>query len=192
MTWDFDTTQSPDGVSSVCHVLDSGQPVSYSTVIRLWQDEATFREFFRQMLISHGFSAMRWETPAVTRLSLQRPFECVLLDSPWLDVPPNPSPFQSYFNACEDGVVTFSNLGADAELVVPCPRSSTEDYSHLAAFLHSAPLSQQHRLWQEVGRAMQQRISDRPVWLSTAGGGVAWLHVRLDDRPKYYGWAAYR
>ncbi|MGI9175867.1 MAG: DUF6940 family protein [Rhodothermales bacterium] len=24
------------------------------------------------------------------------------------------------------------------------------------------------------------------MWLSTAGGGVSWLHVRLDSRPKYY------
>ncbi len=31
-----------------------------------------------------------------------------------------------------------------------------------------------------------------PVWLSTAGAGVSWLHVRLDDRPKYYGHGPYR
>jgi hypothetical protein len=39
---------------------------------------------------------------------------------------------------------------------------------------------------------MHQRVSAKPVWLSTAGGGVAWLHVRLDDRPKYYAHAPYR
>jgi len=39
---------------------------------------------------------------------------------------------------------------------------------------------------------MTRRLSSRPVWLSTAGGGVSWLHVRLDDRPKYYHHAAYR
>jgi hypothetical protein len=33
---------------------------------------------------------------------------------------------------------------------------------------------------------MAARVSTTPVWLSTAGAGVAWLHVRLDDRPKYY------
>ncbi|MFL6237620.1 MAG: DUF6940 family protein [Thermoanaerobaculia bacterium] len=29
---------------------------------------------------------------------------------------------------------------------------------------------------------------------STYGGGagVSWLHVRLDDRPKYYGYGPYR
>ena len=35
-------------------------------------------------------------------------------------------------------------------------------------------------------QALLQRLGARPVWLSTAGGGVDWLHVRLDDRPKYY------
>jgi hypothetical protein len=39
---------------------------------------------------------------------------------------------------------------------------------------------------------MAARLSARPVWLSTAGAGVAWLHVRLDDRPKYYGFDEYR
>ena len=32
---------------------------------------------------------------------------------------------------------------------------------------------------------VEARIDDRPLWLSTAGDGVAWLHVRLDQRPKY-------
>jgi hypothetical protein len=53
-------------------------------------------------------------------------------------------------------------------------------------------VAQQRALWQSVGEAMSRRIGARPVWLSTAGAGVAWLHVRLDDRPKYYGYAPYR
>lgn len=31
-----------------------------------------------------------------------------------------------------------------------------------------------------------------PFWLSTAGMGVSWLHVRLDERPKYYRFQEYR
>ena len=49
----------------------------------------------------------------------------------------------------------------------------------------------QHALWRTVGEAVSERITDRPLWLSTAGGGVAWLHVRLDSRPKYYGHTPY-
>jgi len=40
---------------------------------------------------------------------------------------------------------------------------------------------------------MQRRLTQPvPTWLSTAGGGVAWLHVRLDTRPKYYRYNPYR
>jgi hypothetical protein len=46
-------------------------------------------------------------------------------------------------------------------------------------------------LWRNVGETMQQRITDRPVWLNTAGGGVSWLHVRLDSWPKYYRFRPY-
>jgi len=77
-------------------------------------------------------------------------------------------------------------------MVVPCPDDPLSDYGHLAAFLRHSPEPQQHSLWELVGAAMHRRLGPRPVWLSTAGGGVAWLHVRLDDRPKYYGYAPYR
>jgi len=39
---------------------------------------------------------------------------------------------------------------------------------------------------------MQKQISDRPTWLSTAGLGVYWLHLRLDSRPKYYRYQPYK
>jgi hypothetical protein len=43
-----------------------------------------------------------------------------------------------------------------------------------------------------VGDAVARRLSSAPLWLSTSGLGVAWLHVRLDERPKYYTHAPYR
>ncbi|MGB1216866.1 MAG: DUF6940 family protein [Saprospiraceae bacterium] len=30
------------------------------------------------------------------------------------------------------------------------------------------------------------------MWLSTAGLGVYWLHIRMDNRPKYYKHKAYK
>jgi hypothetical protein len=85
----------------------------------------------------------------------------------------------------------FPNLGLDAILVVPYPIAAHSVYAHLATFLRKGPESQRHALWQAVGYTMAQRLSSAPIWLNTAGGGVAWLHVRLDSRPKYYVYSRY-
>src|SRR5262249_13567392 len=120
-------------------------------------------------------------------------FEFVILDSPGLARSPDKNAFSEHFGSeVEGGVVEFPNLGKDAIMVVPCPIAVPSAYGHLAAFVRQAPEAQQHALWQLVGSAMQRRLSTKPVWLSTAGAGVSWLHVRLDDRPKYYGHAPYR
>ncbi len=128
----------------------------------------------------------------MTAATISRPFEFVLLDSPGLARRPDAEAFAEHFRAGEAGVVTFANLGGDAILVVPCPVAEPSAYGHLAAFVRGAPEPQQHALWRSVDEAMARRIGTKPVWLSTAGAGVSWLHVRLDDRPKYYGYGPYR
>jgi hypothetical protein len=174
--------------------IDLGSsPVSYAEVLRRWQNDADFRSLFIGLLSDAPFSAFRWETPAITTPTANRPFEFVLLDSPGLASKPDAGAFAEHFDAAsETGVVEFANLGKDAIMVVPCPRAPLSAYGHLGAFVRQAPESQRHALWTLVGAAMQRRLSAKPVWLSTAGAGVSWLHVRLDDRPKYYGYAPYR
>jgi hypothetical protein len=98
-------------------------------------------------------------------------------------------PFAEHFRPGCD-VVIFDNLGGDATLVAPCP-DSTGNFAHLGSFTATASAERQDALWQAVGEALASRIGPRPVWLSTAGHGVAWLHVRLDSRPKYYRHAPY-
>jgi hypothetical protein len=169
------------------------QPVSYADVLRSWSDDAGFRSLFNAQLADAPYTAFRWETPPVTEATISRPFEFVLLDSPGLALRADPEAFAEHFEAAsEDGVVVFPNLGRDAIMVVPCPLAAPSSYGHLAAFVREAPDSQWHALWRSVGEAMARRVGARPVWLSSAGGGVSWLHVRLDDRPKYYGYGPYR
>jgi hypothetical protein len=191
--WTARTTGLPDG-RVIRFAIDIGPaPLSYSEVISYWQFDAGFRAFFIALLADSPFPVFRWETPAVTRATANRPFEFVLLDSPELAIDPDPAAFAGHFVAAAPGeVVEFPNLGGDAILVAPCPDDPISDFGHIAAYLRHAPEAQQHSLWKTVGAAMQRRLDSRPVWLSTAGGGVAWLHVRLDDRPKYYGYAPYR
>jgi hypothetical protein len=168
-------------------------PIPFAETIQLWKRDSDFRSFFIRTLADAPFSAFRWETPAITAATSNRPFEFVLLDSPSLARAPDENAFAKHFPESTDvEVVEFANLGRDAILIVPCPKTSPSAYVHLASFLRHARDSQKHALWQLVGDAMTRRLSDNPVWLSTARAGVAWLHIRLDDRPKYFAHAPYR
>ena len=175
-------------------ILRDGQLLSYSQFLKCVQDNASFREFYTGLLCEVPFDAFRWETRPLSSKTAGDPFEFVLVDSPELERPANRSDFQQHFNGCESEqqVVTFMNLGRNARLVVPCPTGNDAVYSHLASFLRGGPPKQILRLWQETGAAMTLAVQDDPLWLSTAGGGVAWLHVRIDKRPKYYAHKPYK
>ncbi len=168
------------------------QRLCMQDVLNAWQKDETFNTWFNTLLSKAPYRAFRWETPAVTANTLSMPFEFVLIDSPSLDRKPDQQAFAEHFRTRDKSVISFSNLGGDAVMVVPCPIAEPIAYGHLAAFVRQAPAAQQQELWVQVGRAMQQRVNAQPVWLSTAGAGVAWLHVRLDDRPKYYHHNPYR
>ena len=165
-------------------------PVSFGEFLDRLGADPVFRQDFVRILRNCPFSAFRWETPPVTRDTLDRPFEFVLLDAPGLARRPDSEAFSEHFTS--EPVVSFPNLGRNAILVVPCPQGPADSYGHLAAFVRHAPESQVDALWQRVAEEMHQRINSRPVWLSTAGGGVSWLHVRLDDEPKYFNHKPYR
>jgi len=181
------------GRGRVVNVDFENRPAKYSEVLHWWQDDAVFRTFFIALLADAPFSAFRWETPPITAASVGRPFEFVLLDSPGLASQPEPEAFAEHFRGPHNGdVVSFPNLNNDAILVVPCPLGPLSAYGHLAAFVREAPRAQNHSLWKLVGEILERRLGPRPVWLSTAGAGVSWLHVRLDQRPKYYGYTPYR
>ncbi len=177
-----------------CHryeVFRDREMLPFSDALQLWQTNDEFRAFFVGILAESPFKAYRWETPPLIRGTVGRPFEFVLVDSPGLDRPANDTAFHQYFSPAGHGVVSFESLGRDALMVVPSPRTDSSAYVHLAAFIRNGPTDQVDALWRLVGQYVEQRLDDRPVWLSTAGGGVAWLHVRLDSRPKYYSYSAY-
>ncbi len=165
---------------------------TFADVIRAWRSDADFRTFFNALLADAPYTAFRWETPPVTSATASRAFEFVLLDSPGLARRPDPEAFAKHFKKAKSDVIDFPNLGRDAIMVVPCPVADPSAYGHLAAFVREAPEAQRQTLWKSVGDVMARRVGAQPVWLSTAGAGVSWLHVRLDDRPKYYGYEPYR
>lgn len=169
------------------------EPATFAVVCNRWASDREFREQWIAALAGLPFEAYCWEAPPLTTRTMGREFHCVFVDSPGLGTPrADPQPFAEHFaRAPEGGVVVFQSLGKDAALIAPCPGNEDVDYAHLAVFTRSGTAVQNHALWEAVGTAAIERIGNNPTWLSTSGFGVAWLHVRLDTRPKYYRYRPY-
>jgi hypothetical protein len=164
---------------------------SFADVAGAWRSNRQFRSFWTSSLASARFDAYCWECPPVAQGTMDSPFECVFVSSPSLArMGIDRDAFAEHFTpGCE--VTTFENLGGDATLVAPCS-DEAGNFAHLGSFTATASAGRQDALWQAVGEALAARMGPRPLWLSTAGHGVAWLHVRLDSRPKYYRHDVYR
>ena len=146
------------------------------------------------------FQAVFFETKGCHDSNWQtKHFEFVLVDAPHLrpfaESSPDPLAFAEYMTAscCNSSEgCAFPNMSGDAQLIAPCAADASHNhvaYSHLAAFCRQAPASQVSRVWQLAAKEYQDRVNNsrsKSVWLSTSGMGIAWLHFRLDSRPKYY------
>ena len=103
----------------------------------------------------------------------------------------DPNAFAEYFDDGGEEIAVFANLSKDAILVAPHPVADPAAYGHLAAFVRLGPETQRQSFWRAVRATLGHRVGVKPVWLNTAGAGVSWLHVRLDDWPKYYRFKPY-
>lgn len=171
----------------------AGAPVDALDGWRLLREDAALRRALAEDLRAAPFASCYWETPPVRRDQRGRPFEWVVLDAPALArATPEPEVFAEPLSSGAD-VEAFPNLGGDARLVVPAARAPDAAYPHLLAFVRAAPAEQVDALFERVGREVVDWIerSADPLWVSTSGAGVAWLHVRLDARPKYITYRPY-
>ena len=169
------------------------RPFTFLEVLNGWRTDMAFRTFFLAELTAVATTAIFWEMPPITRSTLTRPYEFVAVHSPYLaTVAANNHPFAAQLAAVKGSVITFANLGGDATLVVPRAVTASIDYAHLATFLQNAPQSQKEALLRTLGEAVLAVAAERPLWISTSGLGVYWLHIRLDSRPKYYTHIPYR
>ena len=177
--------QSPDGMR-FCLKQD-GILLTFQEVLHLWQTDKVFRDFYLNILIEPDFQAYYWEHPGLVTAFLSKPYECVLMNSAYLDKRQvDPYSFIEFFNT-NQLIVDFDNLGKNARLIVPTPKDEDHHYKHLARFMRSPQTEQKHELLKQIGKIVLEYMSDtKTLWLSTAGAGVIWLHVRLDSRPKYY------
>lgn len=167
---------------------------TWREVIKGLAGSAPTRAAFTEALSKSEIDAAFWETPPVRAGAEAAPFEMVLVPSKELaGLEADPAPFGKHLER-RDPIATFTNLGADAQLVAPTSKGEPSAYPHLLRFLREAPDDQIDALWQALGAAVRTRLAGRcaPLWVSTNGTGVPWLHVRLDDQPKYIQHRPYR
>lgn len=175
-------------------ILARGRELTFRELFEHLETDAAFTEWYTGVLSGVSLRAFFWEYPPLTERNLDQSAEFVLIESSSLArLHPDPRPFEDQFARHPDALVlTFPNLGGDALLVVPAPVASHEAYPHLAAFLRGAPKPQTEALWKAAAKAVRENVGANPRWLSSAGLGVAWLHLRLDTSPKYYRFAPYK
>lgn len=175
------------------NIRSGSRDLSFREVIQLWRTSGTFRDFYLALLVNVTFSAIFWETPAMTRATLDQRYRFVCVHAPSLArISEDRYTFSEHFQrGTPGGVVTFGNLGGDSKLIAPVPAEG-RDFAHLASFVRSAEREQAHELLRSMAVEVERTLDDRPLWLSTSGLGVFYLHIRLDRRPKYYTYAPYR
>ncbi|KAH9260051.1 hypothetical protein BASA81_001823 [Batrachochytrium salamandrivorans] len=157
------------------------------------QSGAELRNSFFQTFGALQSEFYFWECAPMTLESSRTVlFECCVVDYSQVNFPnSSPKAFTKQLDGVGgDGVATFTNLSGDAILVVPS-HASGKDFGNLKRFMQHASPVQAHALLQQVGQAVLQRLNSKPVWVSTSGLGVPWLHVRLDNYPKYYSYKGY-
>ena len=131
------------------------------TNILVIDDRSDIRLTLSMLLEDHNYQVIEADSPQIAQLLIKKNDISLILNA-------------------------YSNLGGDAALIVPCPREPLSAYSQISTFARGAPDDQQHQLWVLVAEALKRRLGDRPVWVSTSGLGIYWLHIRLDSTPKYY------
>lgn len=169
--------------------------MSFRKFFNLMSSHMDFQLFLSSLLRESVLSSFLFEMPPVRTSNLDSFVEFVLLPVPRMTGAPDRDVYKEYFvwpDARSRGVVSFPNLGRDALLVVPVPTNDSSDYEDLRSFLNNALVEQQCTVWSELGSQVLKHVGERPIWVSVAGGGIPWLHFRIDDRPKYYRYAPYR
>jgi len=181
-----------DGTTHHYQLTQNGEPITFHHFIEGLINDPDFRTFYNRLLANAEFEGFFWEHPPITKADLDNPYEFVLVKSNNIQkVTAEPNAFAQHFAGAQH-VADFPNLGGDAHLIAPTPKIEPQHYSHLGSFVRHAPQEQQDAFWQRVGECYAAALEEGKRWLSTAGMGVYWLHVRVDTRPKYYRYGAYR
>jgi len=173
------------GRAQLFTLFENDAPLSTKEVMTQLSSNSAFRKFYNEILKNSDYEAFFWENKPVTAHNLSDAYEFALVESDALkSIHSSPNAFEEKFSDAQ--VVVFPNLSGDATLIVPCPKVDHSVYAHLAQFVRNADENQIDAFWKYAAQTLLQKVNDVPIWMSTAGLGVSWLHLRIDQRPKYY------
>jgi len=176
------------------NLLESDHPMSFESLFRSMADDVGFVSWYTELLAGSNLVSFFWEHPPLLQKNLADPAEFMLIDAPTLTgLRADQETFRDHFaSAGSDATVVFESLGGDATLIAPCAIAGTQNCVHLASFVRAAPADLICAFWQTLGQTVLNSLGDRPLWLSTSGLGVSWLHARLDSEPRYYQHVPYK
>ncbi len=146
------------------------------------------------------FKAAFWEAIPLSRARMNYiPFAFILADAPLLETMDADShAFDGHKTINGALVRTFYNLGGDALLISPVKLRQEDrdaEYTHIKVFMSrigEMEKLQARQVWKKLGEGLKSLLNDsstgqdQPLWVSTSGMGIGWLHLRIDSRPKYY------
>jgi hypothetical protein len=163
----------------IYYAVQRGKYMTWGSVINsLIEKTDTFTYKLIQFLLYVEHESYFWECDQV---DMKNPFRFAIFDSKTLAKrKQDDNAFKGAINCSNKLAIAFPSLNTEVILVVPCHKS-TADYTSLATFSRTAPINQQVAFWKKVGQNIKEGD-----WISTSGLGVAWLHVRIAQRPKYY------
>jgi len=168
------------------------KPVTFAEAIGLYSSSREFSRAVVTVMKEAEMKAFFWEHPPLSAATREADYEFILAPAPSLEgITANSKAFDEHLTGLGGAPSAFTNLGGDSLLVAPSVMPGTEEssYAHIGSFVHGAPEEQVLALMQAVGQKIErccEKVGHAPIYVSTSGLGVPWLHVRLDPRPKYY------
>jgi hypothetical protein len=172
--------------------------LTFERFLKQLKTKPTFQEAFNKVLAKIPYEAFFFECPPVNAVTVGKTlFEFVVRNSKHLAKAKSPYPraFPRLPPPGTYGTAVFPNLSGDSILISPSECPKQVNYAHIASFSRNAPSKQIQMFWESVASSTLEHLKSqekRPVWLSTSGLGISWLHIRLDSRPKYYTTDEYR
>lgn len=130
-----------------------------------------------------------WQT-SVLDSKEQNPYREKIMIKNFVHAAEDRSPFNLQINKKTNSeelyAIGFWNLSKDAYLVIPKPRSG-KNFQSLFHFCKNASKLQLRKFWKRVVIEIRNMLKQYPtLYVNVQGSAVAYLHVRLDTKPKYY------